>query len=204
MKFGVNPATVQRALARLEVKGLVTARQGSGLLVNDPYAVGDVSLLADWLAVSLDEPAQAAAILEDILEARRVLATRLIVRHRARILTAIDELMADRQRFAEAAAYDLPRLDLEVARTLVRATGNTVVLAMINSVARAIEELPILADAMYAEPERNLSSIARVLAALHAGGSDLGAEVERVFAEVDAQTVTRFRALLEQRRANDR
>ena len=53
--FDVNPATVQRALAGLEHSGLVTAHQGSGIVVNDPELSGDVSLMPAWLEALADQ-----------------------------------------------------------------------------------------------------------------------------------------------------
>ncbi len=200
--YRVNPSTMQRALARIEARGLVTARQGSGLRVNDPHEIGDISLVPDWLAATLDEPAHAMAILEDLLEVRRVLAVRLIVRHRQEVLDEIGDFAMEAAD-AESLSADLVRVaDFAFARRLLRATGNTVALAVLNSVARAMEELPELVTAMYEEPERNLASIAAVVAAVQASGKGLADRVEQEMADIDGRTVAAFGRLLEQRGAS--
>lgn len=193
---GVNPATVQRALARLESRGLVTARQGSGLLVNDPDEVGDLSLVADRLAVLADDPERAAAILADLLEVRRVLAVRLIVRHRLAIIDAAAELVAGAAELLEAPASEVWQVDLAFARTVVGATGNTVAAAVLTTLGRALQELPVLVEAMYDDPARNAAAMVEVVAAVRDGGDDLAVRVEVAMAAVDDHTVARFQELL--------
>jgi GntR family transcriptional regulator, transcriptional repressor for pyruvate dehydrogenase complex len=193
----VNPATMQRALARLEARGLITARQGSGLRVNDPKLIGDASLLPDLLAASADDPESAATILEDLLEVRRVMAVRLIVRHRRAVLDALADLAASATQGQGASIEGMWRIDMDFARGILAATGNRVAMAILNSVARALEEIPVLVQAMYEEPARNASSMLEVLGAIHDSGDDLAARLEQVLARVDRHTVTSFRRLLE-------
>ena len=192
----VNPATVQRALARLESRGLVTARQGSGLRVNDPAEAGDLSLVPDWLAATDDDPDRAAAILADLLEVRRVMAARLIARHRLEVLDAIGDLKADASNLLVVPADQVWQADIEFARTVIRATGNTVAAAVLNSLARALAELPVLVDAMYDEPARNVGAMLTVLAAVRDGGADLAEQIDKAMLLVDDHTVQTFRRLL--------
>lgn len=199
--FSVNPATVQRALARLEHSGLVTARQGSGVVVNDPELSGDVSLMPAWLEALADQPARAAAMLDDFLEVRRILAARLIVRHRERLMTRADVLAAAAKRVADAKHEGLDALreaDIAFARALLRETGNTVALAVLNTAARLVEEVPAVAEAMYADPDENVLSMSHVLTALLGPGGDaeLATKVEAAIAAIDSETVSRFEALL--------
>lgn len=193
---GVNPSTIQRALARLERRGLVTARQGSGLLVNDPAQVGDVTLLADWLAVTADDPDRAAAILADVLDLRRVLAARLLARHRLEVLDALATLVAGAAELLAVPADDVWVADLEFARTVVRATGSTVASSLLNSMARALAELPEVRGAMYADPSENVAAMGAILGLLQDGGADLDDRIEATMAEVDERTVARFRGAL--------
>jgi len=192
----VNPSTIQRALARLERRGLVTARQGSGLLVNDPAEVGDVTLLADWLAVTAHDPERAAGILADVLDLRRVLAARLLARHRLAVLDALAALVAGAAELVAVPAHEVWRADLEFARTVIRATGNTVAAALFNSMARALAELPEVRAAMYADPSSNAASMVAILGLLQEGGADLADRIEAAMAEVDERTVSRFRHVL--------
>ena len=192
----VNLSTMQRALARLERRGLITARQGSGLLVNDPHEVGDLSLVADWLAVTADDPARAAAILADLLDVRRAIAARLIVRHRLAVLDALGDLVEGAASLVGLPLEGVWQADVAVARAVVGATGNAVAGAVLTTVLRVLDELPVLVAAMYAEPETNAASMLEVGAALRDGGPDLGARIEAAMAMVDERTVARFRDLL--------
>lgn len=198
----VTPATIQRVVARLETRGLVTARQGSGLHVNDPATIGDLSLAPYWLEATLEEPARAVRILGDFLEVRRVVATRLMVRHRGEILAQAPVLAAAAEAMARASEGDLDALreaDLGFARALLRATGNVVALGVLNTMARVLEEVPSVAEAMYAEPERNASSMSAVLQALIEVPKDLDARIEAAFVTVDERTLARFERLLRRR-----
>lgn len=197
-EYSVNPSTMQRALARVEARGLVTARQGSGLRVNDPHEVGDISLVPDWLAATADNPARTAVILADILEIRRVLTVRLVVRHREPLLNALPDLLARVTDARDVAPDRFWEADIEFARRLIRVTGNTMVLAVLNTVARALDELPLLVKAMYGDPSRNVASMLAVLEAMRMGGDTMADRIDAAMAEVDANTVARFRHLLEQ------
>lgn len=192
-EFDVNPNTVQRALARLEAKGLVRARWGSGVMVNDPADAGDVSLIPDRLAALDDDPDRAAAMLADLLEVRRVLAARLIARDRDAVLAALDRLPTLVVDADPAAVW---QVDMALARAVVRATGNAVAAALVSSVERALAELPVLVQAMYGRPERNAASAIAVFEAVRDGGDDVAALVEAAMADVDRHTVRTYRRLL--------
>ena len=197
VQYGVNPSTMHRALARVEARGLITARQGSGLRVNDPHEVGDISLVPDWLAAMADNPVRAASILADILEIRRVLAVRLIARHRDELLVAFPELLAQAALAQNVAPERFWVTDIDFARQLLRITGNIMVLAVLNTVARSLDELPTLVEAMYGDPARSITSLLAVLEAIRAGGEIMADRIDALMAEVDATTVARFRNLLE-------
>lgn len=201
-QHGVNPATIQRVVSRLETRGLVTARQGSGLRVNDPAESGDISLVPFWLEATLDQPAQAVSILGDFLEVRRVIAVRLMVRHREALLVQAAQLQAAAARMLAASHEGVSALrdaDMAFARAMLQATGNVVALGVLNTMARVLEELPVVAQAMYAAPATNAASMARVLQALREGGHGAAATIEQIMADMDAQTLARFEALLRAR-----
>jgi DNA-binding FadR family transcriptional regulator len=198
----VNPATIQRVVSRLETRGLVTARQGSGLRVNDPSESGDISLIPFWLEATLGQPAQAVSILADFLEVRRVVAVRLMVRHRETLLAQRAVLQAAAARMQAASREGVSALrdaDMAFARAMLRATGNVVALSVLNTMAHVLTELPVVAEAMYAEPARNTASMLRVLQALASGAEDAGAVIEQALTEVDKHTLARFEALLRAR-----
>ncbi len=196
----VNPATIQRVVARLETRGLVVARQGSGLRVEDPRVVGDVGLLPLWLVALEGRPAEAARVLDEFLELRRALAARLLVRHREALLSRAGELGDAAARFV-AASGEGPRAlaaaDLAFTRALIELTDSTVARAVFNTLARVLDESPILAQAMYARPADNAHATREVLEALRRGGKGLAAAVERALQALDARTVTRVERALE-------
>ena len=198
----VNPSTMQRALARLEVRGLITARQGSGLLVNDPYTVADISLVSDWLHVTADDPDRAAAIVSDLLELRRVLACCLIKKYRSEVLEAVASLASGAAEVAAANDDGVLAADMAFAHLLVRSTGNMAAAAVLNSLGRALGEHPVLVEAMYLHPDENAASMMEVLTAVQAGGPEMAVRVEEAVASVDARTVANYRALLVERQAD--
>lgn len=196
---GVTPATIQRVVARLETRGLITARQGSGLRVNDPATCGDLSLVPLWLEATLDAPQRAVSILEDFLELRRVVAARLLVRHRDVILSRAKDLHAGAARMTEAASQGVDALreaDMAFARAVLSATGNLAAVGLLNTLGRVFEALPLVAEAMYADPSANTDSMERVLRALLEGRDDAAAAIESSLAAVDARTLSRFDALI--------
>jgi DNA-binding FadR family transcriptional regulator len=193
---GVNPNTVQRAIARLEAKGLVEARWGSGVVVLDPERAVDLALVADRLVAFEDDPDRCAAILADLLEVRRALASHLIERHRDAVIdafAAVQLLEPDESDLGAVRAADM-----QVAWAVVTATGNSVARVLLATVDRALDTLPLLLQAMYGDPARSRDSIAVVAAAVVEGGPGLGARVEAAMAAVDATTVATYRALLEE------
>ncbi len=192
--FAVNPATAQRAIARLERGGLVRARQGSGTVVMDPEQHGDLSLLPAWLEALSEQPTKAAALLGEFLEVRRVLAARLLVQHRGRLIEHAAELLEGARELLEAEGIEaLREADLGFARRLLKLTGNRAAQQVINAAERLLREVPAVAEAMYAEPEQNAAGMQAVMAAL----ADPGCRPETLeahMAELDARTLTRFEA----------
>lgn len=195
-RFGVNPATMQRALARLESKGLVEARQGSGLLVNDPVEHGDLGLLPEWLVAFAHDPERSAELLGELLEVRRMLAVHLFVRNRLAVLDALGDLAAAAGTIATLPSHEVMAVDLATARAVVRAAGTTLPHAVLTSFERALHELPLLVEAVYGEPEHNARSLATVLAALRDDPPDLGARIDEAIEAVDRRTVARYQQLL--------
>lgn len=195
-RFEVNPATMQRALARLESKGLVEARQGSGLTVRDPIEHGDLGLVPEWLVAFAHDPDRSAGLLGELLEVRRVLASQLLARNRLAVLDAMGDLADAAEAIAGLPSHEVMAIDLATARAVVRATGATLPHAVLTSFERALAELPLLVDAVYGEPERNARSLVVVRDALRDDPPDLAARIEAAFASVDRRSVERYRQLL--------
>ena len=202
-QHGVNQATIQRVVARLETRGLITARQGSGLAVNDPREVGDLSLMPLQIEAVLDDPRRAATLLEGVFEVRRIIAVRLLVRNREQLLARLAEAAGDAGAVVEAARKGsdaLREADLAFARRLLVLMDNPVALSIFNTVTKILEAVPLIADAMYAEPQTNLLSMMTVMMALQSGGPDFGDVIEKSMAKVDGETVVRFEKALQARR----
>jgi DNA-binding FadR family transcriptional regulator len=200
--FRVNQATIQRVVARLETRGLIRARQGSGLAVNDLTSAGDLSLTPLRIEATLDEPERAARLLEGVLEVRRIIATRMLVRNRDLLLARLAEMTAEASTVARAVqqgADAYRAADLAFARKLLGFVDSPVALALFNTVARVLEEVPLVAEAIYAEPRENLASMVTVIAALRGDAGDPAAVIERAMGDVDRKSVERFAALLREK-----
>lgn len=198
-EYDVNPSTMQRALARLEARGLITARQGSGLRVNDPHDVADLSLIVDWLEARIDDPERATTLIVELGDLRRALAVQLMVRSREQVLDALPALIED-----VAAVRDLPddeywRAEIEFSKKFVRAAGNGIFAILLSTMGKVLEEQPLLVEAMYGDRDRVVASMTAVIEALVAGGDEMGAKIEATMRMADIETARCFRRLLEER-----
>ena len=118
-------------------------------------------------------------------------------------MARVEVLAAAAKRVADAKHEGLDALreaDIAFARALLRETGNTVALAVLNTAARLVEEVPAVARAMYVMPDKNSGSMSQVLEALLSPGddADLALRVEAAISEVDAETVRHFEIQLRQ------
>ena len=99
----------------------------------------------------------------------------------------------------EAASQGVDALreaDMAFARAVLSATGNLAAVGLLNTLGRVFEALPLVAEAMYADPSANTDSMERVLRALLEGRDDAAAAIESSLAAVDARTLARFDALI--------
>jgi DNA-binding FadR family transcriptional regulator len=166
-----------------------------GVVVLDPERAVDLALVADRLVAFDDDPDRCAGILADLLEVRRALAAHLIARHRPSVIGALVELSAA-QSSTDDDPYRVREQDMAVAWAVVEATGNSVAMALLATVDRALDEHPLLVQAMYGEPRRNRESVAQVAAATLEGGADLALRIGAIIAANDARTVADYRRLL--------
>jgi DNA-binding FadR family transcriptional regulator len=192
---GVNAATIQRALARLEATGLVVARPGRGTIVQDPARHGDLTLLPAWLEALTDADA-AAAVLGDFLKLRRTIFARLLAEHCGPVSDATDELQTlARAAFdTNAPLHAIQAADFALAHALFAATGDRVARAILVTTERLLHASPDVAEAMYAEPAANLDAMTRIFGLLASGADDRATEagVEGILARLDAETLRRF------------
>lgn len=167
-RFGVNRLTLRAALARLEALGLVQAQHGTGTVVRDFRSHGVLETLPQLLRVRMEllegtqegtaEATEAYLTLaRDVLELRRIIAAEAVA------LAAVRHTKEDIEQFQKAVAAQEPRIDdvlafaegdLEVARTVVRATRNLGLELLFNTIVRLPSQDPTLARAMYPRPKQ--------------------------------------------------
>ena len=190
--------TIQRVIDRLEVGGLVSARRGSGVTVNDPQRSGDLSLLPLWFEALATQPDRAAKILDDVLELRRVMAAHLVRTTAPRIAAAAPRLVALALAVGRARELDeIAQADLAFTAAVVEAAGQSAVAAIFHTTARLVREVPHLREALFADRAYHRRVLKRAAAALaRTPASAAAAELEEVLAAWDRRTVARFRAAL--------
>ena len=204
-EFQVNAATVQRVVARLEMTGLVSVRRGSGIRVNDPDLCSDLSLLPAWVEALREEPARAASIVADFLELRRMIAGRLIVKHRAKLASSAARLLDVASDFEATIERDdsdisgIMEADLAFAGALLVLIGQSAARAVFNTLEKLMRAVPLLSDAMYTDARRNIRDVRKVVSAIATATDDaqLATLIEEVLEATDRRTVRRFHAALE-------
>lgn len=203
-RFEVNATTVQRALARLEATGLVTARQGSGIHVEDPALSGEVSLAPALLATELDDPATGKQTLQEFLDVRRGLMTSLMVEHRESLIAGGATLMAaavDLESVPDGDVAGKLAADATFARAVVKLAGDNMIVAWLyNTALRMQRQVPYLAEAYYADSaalRRYNLAVIQVLVTQSDPG-EMWVSLNRILREMDAGIVERFEARLKQ------
>jgi len=199
--FEVNLSTIQQVVTRLKTRGLIAARQGSGLRVLDLHQNADLGLLPFWIEASLDDPAEATSLFENFLEARRIIAVRLIENNREAILdhsTTIADVIGEAAKAMKSQTLaEFQVADMALARAVVGATGNRIALAILNSIEKILEVVPQAGEAMYADRHYNITTMMEVIALIQEGKPGFARVIEEKLVEMDDQNVQRFRAILE-------
>jgi len=204
VEFDVTLPTIQRVIARLEAKGVVKARQGSGVVVKDARRDGGLGLLPEWFDALSGDPPVAAALLAGVLEVRRSLARSLLESHWdqiARVAGRIGERVVDLGR--AKSAEEVAGIDLEIAATAVEATGELAFVLGFNAIRNSIDQVPHLLTAMYGDAPRTHASMrafAGILRSTRPIREKANATV-RLMARDDRRTVRRYLELLERDRA---
>ena len=154
-RFGTNRNTLREAIRSLEAQGLVVARQGDGVRVQDFRQSGELSLLPDLIRVANAE--ERTEMLKDVLLMRRRMAVEVAGlaadRASAEHVERLRSLMSD-QRTNDGDILLTMQTDLEIYRAMVAAAGSVVARLMYHSLGRLsqafVERMPAL---LYVHPE---------------------------------------------------
>lgn len=202
-RLGVSRLTLRSALARLEAEGLVRPVHGSGTRVLDFRETGGVDLVGYLAAQAMEGGTVPFALLNDLLELRRMVAIQLVevVAERASV-EEITELRAhvEHQRQLVDRPVELMRADLHFARLLVRASHNLALELLFNTVVRIIEQHPGLELAFRANAEETLAVYTRLLDLIETGDGERASKVaRRLIGRLDRVTLHRISELTGQR-----
>ena len=124
-EFGMNRATAQLTLGRLESYGFVEARRGKGFTIRDVREEGGMDVYRHLFRFSVTAPAVAA---EKVLDS-------------AELAAAVDELEA----MARQSVPDHVRIitaEIALVRKLLGVLGMSMQRAVLNSVADMVTEVP--------------------------------------------------------------
>ncbi|RMF11781.1 MAG: FadR family transcriptional regulator, partial [Candidatus Dadabacteria bacterium] len=154
--------TVQRALAALEARSLVSGRRGSGFTVLDPEDQAGPEVLALLILNARTCPNRATKALADLLELRRWIAAGLLRKFQrgipAPLFARFEEAM---ERFRTAVETDadtrtIASLEHDLLRALVRAARQSAALAVINVLDSVMQQNADLHEVFYASPRSTL------------------------------------------------
>ncbi|MFO0605876.1 MAG: FCD domain-containing protein [Polyangiales bacterium] len=170
-RFGVSRLTLRAGISRLEVEGLVRPVHGSGTRVLDFRESAGVELLAHLVALGPADGGASLSLLGDLLELRRVLAVEAVGLAAERATP--DEVASLRAHLdAQAECVDDPArwiaADLTFARRVARATQNTAVVLVTNTIVRMMERQPGIELAFMADPRATLLCYRRLVTIIEA------------------------------------
>lgn len=195
-QFDTTVPTIQRAVDRLGSTGLVSARRGSGIRVNDPRHYGDLSLLPLWFEALVAHPQRAAAMFADFLELRRMVAAHLVRTRYDRIVAALPQLLTAAATLHRVSTLEeRARADAQLTRVVVEAADNFAINAVFRTVERLALEVPAAAEALYGDPESHNETIGAVADAIaNTIGDPMAAAdaLDGALARWDRRTVQRF------------
>ncbi|PKV78752.1 GntR family transcriptional regulator [Nocardia fluminea] len=156
-EFGMNRATAQLILGRLESYGFVEARRGKGFTIRDVRVEGGMDVYRHLFRFSITAPAVAAEMFTDIVEVERGIVGEALLAYTAgekvldpaELAAAVDELEA----MARQAVPDHARLiaaEIALVRKLLGVLEMSMQRAVLNSIADMVVEVPEAVAAYFA------------------------------------------------------
>lgn len=198
--YSVNPSTMQRALARLEARGVVTAHQGSGVLVNDPLVAGDAGLLPVWFVLAVDShPEASVGMVRDVLDVRRLFAVRLLSGLGPAAAEVITEQVIPAVSVPGVTTDDVVEVDMALTAMVVASSGSTLMRLLSNTIREILGQVALLREAAYGDLDRyvgNLRRLADALSPPRTSQARRAVALESILVEADAVTVERFAGLV--------
>lgn len=166
-EFGVTRHVVREALKRLEALGLVTIRQGSGILVQDLQITGGLELTRSL--IKRDDGTLDWGFLNDLLDFRSQIGQailRLAAENRTdEELARIKAVTAERRKYFDNPAK-LNELNAQLFREFAQATHNRVYQMIVNTVAKILLDLRagiVVPQEIVAQVQRVLEQIVEAL-----------------------------------------
>lgn len=197
-QYDVTVPTVQRALDRLGSMGLVTAKRGSGITVEDPRRNMNLSLIPLWFEALSGKPDKAAKILKDFLALRRLITAHLFQTASAQLLGALPALLPLALKLSTSKdLLEIARADAELTRTVVERADNFALSAVFHTVETMALEVPYIAEALYADREAHKAVIGQAIASFgKPNRSDAAQALQEALERWDDHTVERYVELL--------
>jgi len=175
----VSASTIQRVLMVLEARGLVRARDRSGILVLDPERHTSLSTWPLLVAYAHQAPDLAMRLLRDVLSTRRTLALDVvqgIVTHDlAGARATLEPLVLAFIDAAEAPTRDPRSLcdaEHDLLRSVLIVARRPAVLGILNGIEQVLRASPVLVEALYAEPDLAVGAWTGVLSLMKSGPVD--------------------------------
>jgi len=180
-RFGTNRNTLREAIRALEAQGLVRARQGDGVRVQDFKQTGDFGLLPQL--VRLAEPGEREFLFGDLLRIRRTICEEAVVLAAERRTPEQVERLHDliqQQRDAKGDLLTLVTIDVAIYRTLVEASSSLASTLLFNTLERVVSEfVEIFPQIIWFAPDY-LDRMSEVVDAIGAGDA---ARARQVFGD---------------------
>lgn len=149
-RLGVNRTTLRSALTRLAAARLVTVRQGSGYVVQDVERVGGLELVPE---LASEEDGSLARMAADLLRVRRALVGMALSEPRPEAAGGVARGVARLRARIDAGAScgELAEVEHEILSALLSAAPTPVLSLSFNSVCFAVQAMPRLCEALYAD-----------------------------------------------------